>query len=110
MEICGKIIEIDVTKNTLINNLPVVTRFNELPISIQETLTVMAKGVCNIPGISFQRIYNQYIEYVGIVGQDLVESIFSFVNYRPMPVTQLVQSYLNSQPKQEKFINFGWRV
>lgn len=109
MEICGKIIEIDVTKNTLINNPPVVTRFNELPISIQETLTVMAKGVRNIPGISFQRFYNQYIKYVGNVGQDLVESIFSFVNYRPMPVTQLVQSYLKSQPEQEKFINFGWR-
>lgn len=109
MEICGKIIEIDVTKNTLINNPPVVTRFDELPISIQETLTIMAKGVRNIPGISFQRFYNQYIKYVGNVGQDLVESIFSFANYRPIPVTHLVQSYLKSQPEQEKFINFGWR-
>ncbi|MCC3863759.1 PQQ-dependent sugar dehydrogenase [Terrisporobacter petrolearius] len=109
MEVCGKIIEIDVTKNTLINNPPVVTRFNELPISIQETLSVMAKGVRNIPGISFQRFYNQYIKYVGNVGQDLVESIFSFVNYRPIPVVQLVQSYLKSEPNQEKFINFGWR-
>ena len=105
IEICGKIIEIDVTKNTS----PVVTRFDELPISIQETLTVMAKGVRNIPGISFQRFHNQYIKYVGNVGQDLVESIFSFVNYRPIPVTQLVQSYLKSQPEKEKFINFGWR-
>ena len=109
MEICGKIIEIDVTKNTSVNNPPVVTRFDELPISIQETLTVMAKGVRNIPGISFQRFHNQYIKYVGNVGQDLVESIFSFVNYRPIPVTKLVQSYLKSQPEKEKFINFGWR-
>lgn len=109
MEICGKIIEIDVNKNTLINDPPVVTRFDELPISIQGTLTVMAKGVRNIPGISFQKFYNQYIKYVGNVGQDLVESVFSFVNYRPMPVTQLVQPYLKSQPEQEKFINFGWR-
>lgn len=109
MEICGKIIEIDVNKNSLINDPPVVTRFNELPISIQETLTVMAKGVRNIPGISFQKFYNQYIKYVGNVGQDLVESVFSFVNYRPMPVTNLVQSHLKSQPEQEKFINFGWR-
>ena len=109
MEICGKIIEIDVNKNTLINDPPVVTRFDELPISIQETLTVMAKGVRNISGVSFQRFYNQYIKYVGNVGQDLVESIFSFVNYRPMPVTQLVQSYLKSQPEQEKILNFGWR-
>ncbi len=45
MEIAGKIIEIDVVKNTFIYNPPVVTRFNELPAPIQETLTVIAKGV-----------------------------------------------------------------
>ena len=110
MEIAGKIIEIDVDKNTFINNPPVVTRFNELPVPIQETLTVIAKGVRNIPGISFQRFYNQYIKYVGNVGQDLVESIFSFVHYKPIPVTQLVQaSLMKSEPDQEGFINFGWR-
>lgn len=109
MEIFGKIIEIDINKNTSINNPPVVTRFDELPISIQETLTVIAKGVRNALGISFQRFYNQYIKYVGSVGQDLVESIFSFVNYKPIPVTQLVQSYLKSQIEKEKLINLGWR-
>ena len=110
LEIAGKIIEIDVVKNTFINNPPVVTRFNELPATIQETLTVIAKGVRNIPGISFQKFYNQYIKYVGIVGQDLVESIFSFVHYKPIPVTQLVQaSLMNSEPDKEGFINFGWR-
>lgn len=36
METFGKIIEIDVDKNTYINNPAVVTRFNELPIPIQE--------------------------------------------------------------------------
>lgn len=110
MEIAGKIIEIDVAKNTFINNPPAVTRFNELPSPIQETLTVIAKGVRNIPGISFQRFYNQYIKYVGIVGQDLVESIFSFVHYKPIPVAQLIQaSLMESEPDQERFINFGWR-
>ncbi|MBC2579099.1 sorbosone dehydrogenase family protein [Clostridium sp. DJ247] len=110
MEIAGKIIEIDVVKNTFINNPPVVTRFNELPAPIQETLTVIAKGVRNIPGISFQRFHNQYIKYVGNVGQDLVESIFSFVHYKPIPVTQLIQaSLMKSEPDQEGFINFGWR-
>ena len=110
MEIAGKIIEIDVAKNTFIDNPPVVTRFNELPVPIQETLTVIAKGVRNIPGISFQRFYNQYIKYVGNVGQDLVESIFSFVHYKPIPVTQLIQaSLMKSEPDQEGFINFGWR-
>jgi hypothetical protein len=61
MEIAGKIIEIDVTKNTSIFNQPVVTRFNELPAPIQETLMIIAKGVRNIPGISFQRYYNQLL-------------------------------------------------
>ncbi|MDQ0857687.1 sorbosone dehydrogenase family protein [Bacillus sp. V2I10] len=110
LEIAGKIIEIDVGKNTNINNPPIVTRFNELPTTIQETLMVMAKGVRNIPGISFQRFYNQYIKYAGNVGQDLVESIFSFVHYKPIPVTQLIQaSFMNSEPDKEGFINFGWR-
>ncbi|MGG0184971.1 PQQ-dependent sugar dehydrogenase [Bacillus rhizoplanae] len=110
MEIAGKIIEIDVVKNTFINNPPVVTRFNELPSPIQETLTVIAKGVRNITGISFQRSYNQYIKYVGIVGQDLVESIFSFVHYKPIPVTQLIQaSSMGSNPDPDGLINFGWR-
>lgn len=110
MEIAGKIIEIDVVKNTYIDNPPVVTRFNELPIPIQETLTVIAKGVRNIPGISFQRFYNQYIKYVGNVGQDSVESIFSFVHYKPIPVTQLIQaSLMKTEPDHEGFINLGWR-
>ncbi|WLD92851.1 sorbosone dehydrogenase family protein [Alkalihalobacillus sp. AL-G] len=110
MEIAGKIIEIDVVKNTSISNPPVVTRFNELPVPIQETLTVIAKGVRNIPGISYQRFYNQYIKYAGNVGQDLVESIFSFVQYKPIPVTQLIQaSLMKSEPDQEGFVNFGWR-
>ncbi|WML43417.1 PQQ-dependent sugar dehydrogenase [Neobacillus sp. PS3-40] len=110
MEIAGKIIEIDVGKNTFINNPPVVTRFNELPVPIQETLTVIAKGVRNITGVSFQRFHNQYIKYVGNVGQDLVESVFSFVHYKPIPVTQLIQtSLMKSEPDQDGFINFGWR-
>ncbi|MDP4157793.1 MAG: PQQ-dependent sugar dehydrogenase, partial [Bacillota bacterium] len=110
MEIAGKIIEIDVTKNTFISHPSVVTRFNELPTSIQVTLTVMAKGVRNIPGIAFQRFYNQYMKYAGNVGQDLVESIFSFVHYKPMPVKQLIQaSLMNTESAQEGYINFGWR-
>ena len=47
---------------------------------------------------------------MGNVGQDLVESIFSFVHYKPIPVTQLIQtSLMKSEPDQEGFINFGWR-
>ncbi len=105
MEIAGKIIEIDVAKNTAINHPPVVTRFNELPLAFQETLTVITKGVRNITGISYQRINNYYIKYVGNVGQDFAESIFAFVHYKPIPVTEITQaSFRNSEP-----INFGWR-
>ncbi|WP_077212325.1 PQQ-dependent sugar dehydrogenase [Bacillus dakarensis] len=107
MEIAGKIIEMDVDKNTFINNPPAATRFDELPVPIQETLTVMAKGVRNIPGISFQRFYNQYMKYVGNVGQDLEEAIYSFVQYKPIPVTQFTQASLG---KTEPFINLGWRA
>ncbi len=110
MEIAGKIIEIDVDKGLYFNNPPPATRFEELPVPIQETLTVIAKGVRNIPGISFQRIQNRYIKYVGNVGQDLVESIFSFDQYKPIPVTQLIQANsMNFEPDEEGFINFGWR-
>jgi hypothetical protein len=105
MEIAGKVIEIDVARNISINNTDIVTRFNELPTPIQETLTVIAKGVRNIPGISYQRFNHQYIKYVGNVGQDLVESIFSFVHYKPLPVTQLVQADI----MQSELINLGWR-
>jgi hypothetical protein len=45
---------------------------------------------------------------LGNVGQDLVESIFSFVYYKPIPVTQLIQASL-IESDQEGFINFGWR-
>jgi len=110
MEIAGKIIEIDVTVNTSNDNPPVITRFQELPVPFQETLTVIAKGVRNIPGISFQSYYNGYIKYVGNVGQDLVESIYSFVDYRPIPVTNLIQSSLmRTELDLEGFINLGWR-
>lgn len=111
LEIAGKIIEIDVSMMTSIQQPPAVTRFHELPVPIQETLTVTAKGVRNIPGISYQRNYNHYIKYVGQVGQALIESIFAYVNYKPIPVTQLVQaSITNTKWNQKGFINLGWRA
>lgn len=110
MEVAGKIVEIDVSINTYINNPPPATRFNELPTAVQSTLAVIGKGVRNIPGISFQRYYNQYIKNVGNVGQDLVESIFSFVYYITIQVTEIVQASLqNGEPNQEGLINLGWR-
>lgn len=110
MEIAGKIIEIDVDKDTFADNPPAATRFDELPEPVQETLTVIAKGVRNISGISFQRVYDRYAKYIGNVGQDLVESIFSFVNYKPIPVTRLTRAPLMKNGlDMNGFINFGWR-
>lgn len=110
MEIAGKIIEIDIAMKTYAEDPPVVTRFNELPVPIQPTMTVIAKGIRNITGIQYQRHLNHYIKYVGNVGQDLVESIFSFVEYIHVPVVQLVQaSSRNSEITGKGFINLGWR-
>lgn len=110
MEIAGKIIEIDVDKNVLINNLPPVTRFSELPAPVRDTFTVIAKGIRNVTGISYQNVNNQYIKYVGNVGQDMVESIYSFAAYNPIPVNQFLQaSAMRTEPDREGFINFGWR-
>jgi len=109
MEIAGKVIEIDVSIHTFVDNPTVVTRFNELPVPIQEMLTIIAKGGRNFTGISFQRFNDKYIKYVGSVGQDLVESVFSFVHYRPIPVTQLIQANVGPESDREGFINFGWR-
>ena len=110
MEIAGKIIEIDTGKYTFINEPPIATRFDELPSRIQATLTVIAKGVRNISGLSFQWLDNRYVKYMGNVGQDLVESVFAFTHYTPVPVPRLVQAYLTgSEPDQNEFVNFGWR-
>ncbi|WP_218240785.1 hypothetical protein, partial [Pseudomonas sp. 2822-17] len=73
-------------------------------------LTVMVIGVRNAPGISFQRWNNQYIKCMGQVGQELIESIFSFVNYRQLAVTQIVKGDVrSSQTHQNGLINLGWR-
>lgn len=110
MELAGKIIEIDVSMNTFIDDPPVVTRFDELPEAIQATLTIIAKGVRKIPGISYQIHGDQYIKYVGNVGQDLVEAVYSFSRYKPLPVTQLIQATtMNTESDFHGFINLGWR-
>ena len=109
IEIAGKIIEIDVEKDTFTNSSPIVSRFDELPTSIQDSLSIIVKGVRNIPGISFQKQDNErYIKYVGNVGQNLIESIFTFVEYNSIPVTQIVEDY-NRGNETEGFINLGWR-
>jgi len=110
MEIAGKIIEIDVSMDIYVDPIPPVTRFNELDLQILESITVIAKGGRNLTGIAYQKFSNYIIKYVGNVGQDLVESIFSFVYDRPIPATTMVQ--LNNSDMEyleEGFINLGWR-
>lgn len=97
-------------KNSFVNSRAIVTRFDELPLEVQDLLTVMAKGVRNVTGITFQRIHQQYMKYVGLVGQDLVESIFAFIKYQPVPVRQLVEMYAKGNKFNENgWVNFGWR-
>lgn len=110
MEIAGKIIEIDISMMIPAGNPPVVTRFDELPVPYQEAMSVIAKGVRNITGISYQSLNNRYVKYVGIVGQDLVEAVYTFLHDKPLPVPLLIQTYaMNSGPDREGLINFGWR-
>lgn len=110
MEIAGKIIEIDVSMDAFTDNPPAVTRFDELPAPVRETLTIIVKGVRNIPGIAYRWYNDRYIKFVGNVGQDLVESVFSFDYYEPLSVPQMIQSYpMNRMPDRKGLINLGWR-
>lgn len=110
MEVAGKIIEIDINNFPFIRNVPVVTRFFEMPRSIQEALTLMAKGVRNITGIAFQRTSCGFAKFIGNVGQDMVEAIFRFDNFKPIPVTKVVDESADpSITNRDGFINFGWR-
>ena len=73
-------------------------------------ITVIAKGVRNIPGISYQWLNNEYIKYVGNVGQHLEEAIYSFIHYETIPVTELRKASDNkSKPDHIGLINLGWR-
>ncbi len=108
MELAGKIIELDVSLDAFASDPPAVTRFSELPMPLPEALTVIAKGVRNIPGISYEWYQDRYIKYVGIVGQSLVEAVYAFAFYNPIPVTRILEaSEANPIPEQE-WINFGW--
>lgn len=110
IEIAGKIVEIDVNMDVFIDDAPAITRFYELPDQIQQSMTVIAKGVRNITGIAYHRFNNSYIKYVGNVGQDLVESVFSFASYKPIAVTDIVQANsMSTDLMEEGLINLGWR-
>lgn len=109
-EIAGKIIEFDLTKNISGDTPPIITRFNELPASIQDAIAVIVKGVRNPTGIAYQKKQDQYLKYVGNVGQDLEESVFAFADYKSMPVREIVQAAeKNTSANRDGVINLGWR-
>lgn len=110
MEIAGKIIEINISDFPYRDNIPVVSRFDELPDDISESLTIIAKGVRNISGITYLKFNNTYIKSIGNVGQNLVESIYSFISYTPVPVIKLKDKSFRKNLDNERFINFGWRA
>ena len=105
-EIAGKIIELDVDKDSLVDSKKVVTRFEELPDKILNIITIIAKGVRNISGVTYQKFNNQYIKYITNVGQGMVESIFGFIHYRPISALDIVHI---KDLNQEGLVNFGWR-
>lgn len=110
MEIAGKIIDLDISQPAFADNPPAVTRFDELPPQTRSAVTLIAKGIRNIPGISYLKVNNQFIKYTGNVGQDLVESVFWFNQYRSIPVNELVQAYAaGSESEAQGLVNFGWR-
>lgn len=110
LEIAGKIIENDVANNLIIEKMPVVTRFDELPMNVLNMFSVMAKGVRNITGIAFQKNGENFIKYIGNVGQDLVEAVYSFENYESIPARDIVRKNLRAEDAEFGMINFGWRA
>lgn len=110
MEIAGKIIEIDVSMDVFEDDVPIVTRFDELSDPVLETITVIAKGGRNLTGIAYQDFDDYYIKYVGNVGQDLVEGVFSFASARAIPATTILRSNtMGMDLLEDGLINFGWR-
>ena len=90
--------------------MPVVTRFDELPMNVLNMFSVMAKGVRNITGIAFQKNGENFIKYIGNVGQDLVEAVYSFENYESIPARDIVRKNLRAEDAEFGMINFGWRA
>ena len=110
MEIAGKIIEINVATDVNINP-PVVTRFDELSVPIRETITVIAKGVRNIPGIAYQRFYESIYQVCGPSSDRIWWSRFSHSSSisrsRLLGLLKIPARVLGLD--QEGFVNFGWR-
>lgn len=110
MEIAGKIIEINVEMEIGFEDPPVVSRFFEIPPRTQEALMLIARGLRNTTGVIYQWDYDSYIKYVAQVGQNLVESIYSFTYNTPIPITRLLDDdFAESELEDGGFVNLGWR-
>lgn len=110
MEIAGKIIEIGVDIIADIDEPPIVSRFNEIPEEMWEGISLVGSGLRNTTGITYQWDTTSYIKYLGQVGQDLVESIYSYTFYNPIPLPLLLGEEISDLSLEETgFINLGWR-
>lgn len=107
-EVAGKMIKIDVDKDVFIEPPKAVTRFNELPFEILETMSVVVKGIRNSPGISYVKRNNEYLKFIGQVGQETVESIFCFKHDKEIPLSTIHSTY-NRNVNDDELINLGWR-
>ena len=106
-EIAGKVIEIDVDRVPMYDEAPVASRFAELPPDVRAALAVVAKGVRNASGLSYQRAGGGFAKYLGQVGQDLTEAIFAFDSRRPVPAERVARR--EAPASGGELINFGWR-
>lgn len=89
-EIFGKIIEINIDNLKSSFDSP-ITKFIDIPEDLRSIYKILGKGIRNASGITYQLINDEYYYFLGQVGQNLVESVYTF-KFDP-----------------EKIINFGWR-
>ncbi len=110
MEIAGKIIEIDVDMEIGFEEPPIVSRFEEIPSTTREALTLIGRGLRNTTGVIHHFDSGTYIKCLGQVGQDLVESIYSYTYYTTVPVPMLFEEgFADFDLEDQGFINLGWR-
>lgn len=107
-------VQVKVNLHPIVNNinLPTVLKTARLPSDSRERLFIATQVgeiyyIKNEDVIPFLDISSQIIK-LGI--SDLVESVFSFIQYKAIPVTRLTQNSLTeNQLHEEGFINLGWR-
>lgn len=104
MEIAGKAIGIQLALHPGILADTIVSRFDELSDPVLNSMYLMIKGIRNSCGVVFTKHNDTYLKFIGNVGQDVVESIFTFPSNPQFPLLPLTKNKGNANP-----INLGWR-